>query len=117
MIIAQCGPNALKLELTGELINEHPAFLVSLIKPYSSSDKELVLLRDKPKLEILPLEEGEEKKIVKVLKEKRTRKKEEREYLVGYGNPNQEDEFLLEKNINNSYVLLKRFRNERRPKL
>ncbi|MBW0543228.1 hypothetical protein O181_082943 [Austropuccinia psidii MF-1] len=39
MIKALHGPNALKLELTGELMNKYPAFPVSLIKPYSSSDK------------------------------------------------------------------------------
>ncbi|MBW0565752.1 hypothetical protein O181_105467 [Austropuccinia psidii MF-1] len=68
-------PNAVQLELTGELMNKHPAFPVSLIKPYSSSNKELFLLRNKHPLEIPPLEEGEEKKIVKVLKERRTRNK------------------------------------------
>ncbi|MBW0514124.1 hypothetical protein O181_053839 [Austropuccinia psidii MF-1] len=35
------GPNAVQLELTGELINKHPAFPVSLIRPYSTSEKEL----------------------------------------------------------------------------
>ncbi|MBW0558890.1 hypothetical protein O181_098605 [Austropuccinia psidii MF-1] len=86
------GPNAVQLELTGESINKHPAFPVSVIKPYSSSDKELFPLRNKPPLEIPPLEEGEEKKIVKVLKERRIRNKKEREYLVRYRNPAQEDE-------------------------
>ncbi|MBW0575484.1 hypothetical protein O181_115199 [Austropuccinia psidii MF-1] len=79
MIKALHGPNAVQLELTGELMNKHPTFPVSLIKPYSSSDKELFPLRNKPPLEIPPLEEGEEKKIVKVLKERRTRNKKERE--------------------------------------
>ncbi|MBW0508771.1 hypothetical protein O181_048486 [Austropuccinia psidii MF-1] len=68
------GPNAVQLELTGELMNKHPAFPVSLIEPYSSSEKELFPLRNKPPIEIPPLEEGEAKKIVKVLKERRTRK-------------------------------------------
>ncbi|MBW0473139.1 hypothetical protein O181_012854 [Austropuccinia psidii MF-1] len=81
MINALHGPNAVQLGLTGELIKKHPTFPVSLKKPYSSSDKELFLLRNKPPLEIYPLEEGEEKKIVKVLKERRTRNKKEREYL------------------------------------
>ncbi|MBW0587284.1 hypothetical protein O181_126999 [Austropuccinia psidii MF-1] len=79
MIKALHGPNAVQLELTGELMNKHPAFPVSLIKPYSSSDKEFFSLRNKPPLEIPPLEEGEEKKIVKVLKERRTRNKKQRE--------------------------------------
>ncbi|MBW0592603.1 hypothetical protein O181_132318 [Austropuccinia psidii MF-1] len=75
MIKAQHGPNSVQLKLTGELMNKHPTFPVSLIKPYSSGDKELFTLRNKPQLEIPPLEEGDEKKIVKVLKERRTRKK------------------------------------------
>ncbi|MBW0521652.1 hypothetical protein O181_061367 [Austropuccinia psidii MF-1] len=92
-------PNAVKLELAGELMNKHPEFPVSLIKPYSSSDKELFSLINKPPLKIPPLEEGEEKKIVKVLEERRTRNKKEREYLVRYRNTTQEDEWLLEKDI------------------
>ncbi|MBW0461626.1 hypothetical protein O181_001341 [Austropuccinia psidii MF-1] len=39
MIKALHGPNAWQLELTGELMNKHPNFPVSLIKTYSSSDK------------------------------------------------------------------------------
>ncbi|MBW0464651.1 hypothetical protein O181_004366 [Austropuccinia psidii MF-1] len=116
MIKALNGPNAVQLELTGELINKHPTFPVSLIKPYSSSDKELFPLRNKPPLEIPPLEEGEEKKIVKVLKERSTRNKKEREYLVRYRNPTQEDEWLIEKDIKDSYKLLRRFRHQRKPK-
>ncbi|MBW0523941.1 hypothetical protein O181_063656 [Austropuccinia psidii MF-1] len=116
MIKALHGPNPVKLEFTGELMNKHPAFPVSLIKPYSSSDKESLSLTNKPPLEIPPLEEGEEKKIVKVLKERRTRNKKEREYLVRYRNPTQEYEWLLEKVITNADKLLRRFRHERKPK-
>ncbi|MBW0577725.1 hypothetical protein O181_117440 [Austropuccinia psidii MF-1] len=91
MINALNGPNTVQLELTGELINKHPNFPVRLMKPYSQSDKELFPQRNKPTLEITPLEEGEEKKIVKVLNERRTRNKKGREYLVRYRNPTQED--------------------------
>ncbi|MBW0568518.1 hypothetical protein O181_108233 [Austropuccinia psidii MF-1] len=91
IINALHGPNSVQLELISELINKHPTFPVILIKPYSSSDKELFSLRNKPPLEIPPLEEGEEKKIVKVLKERRTRNRKEWEYLVRYINPTQED--------------------------
>ncbi|MBW0476996.1 hypothetical protein O181_016711 [Austropuccinia psidii MF-1] len=76
MMKALHGSNAVQLELIGELMNKHPAFPFSLMKPYISSDKELFPLRNKPTLEITPLEEGEERKIVKVLKEERTRNKE-----------------------------------------
>ncbi|MBW0578405.1 hypothetical protein O181_118120 [Austropuccinia psidii MF-1] len=91
MIRALHGPNAVQLELTGELMNKYPAFPVSLIRPYSSSDKELSPLRNKPSLKIPPLEEREENKIVKVVKEMKTRNKKEMEYLVMYRNPTQED--------------------------
>ncbi|MBW0528913.1 hypothetical protein O181_068628 [Austropuccinia psidii MF-1] len=91
MIKALHGTNYVQLGLTGELMNKHPAFPVSMIKPYSSSDKVLFTLRNKPSLEIPPLE-GEEKEMVKVLKERRTRNKKEREYLVSYRNPTEEDE-------------------------
>ncbi|MBW0579095.1 hypothetical protein O181_118810 [Austropuccinia psidii MF-1] len=77
MIKVLHGPNGVQLELTGELMNKQLTFPVSLIKPYSSSDKELFPLRNKPPLEIPPLEEGEEKKILKVLEERRTRNKKE----------------------------------------
>ncbi|MBW0493985.1 hypothetical protein O181_033700 [Austropuccinia psidii MF-1] len=39
IIRALHGPNALQLELTGELMNKHPNFPLSLIKTYSPSDK------------------------------------------------------------------------------
>ncbi|MBW0565302.1 hypothetical protein O181_105017 [Austropuccinia psidii MF-1] len=116
MIKALHGPNAVQLELTGELMNKHPAFPASLIKPYSSSEKESFPLRKKPPLEIPPLEEGEEEKIVKVVKERRTRNRKEREYLVRYRNSTQEDEWLLEKDIKNADKLLRRCRHERKPK-
>ncbi|MBW0465890.1 hypothetical protein O181_005605 [Austropuccinia psidii MF-1] len=78
MIRALHGPNAVQLELTGELMNKHPNFPVILMKPYSSSDKEAFPLRNKPPLEIPPLEEGEEKKIVEILKERRRRNKKQK---------------------------------------
>ncbi|MBW0566443.1 hypothetical protein O181_106158 [Austropuccinia psidii MF-1] len=41
IIKALHGPNAVQFELTGELMNKHPTFPVSVIKSYSSTDKEL----------------------------------------------------------------------------
>ncbi|MBW0521949.1 hypothetical protein O181_061664 [Austropuccinia psidii MF-1] len=116
MIRALHGPNAVQLELTGELMNKPPAFHLSLMKTYSSSDKELFHLIKKPPLEITPLEEGEEKKIVKVLKERKKINKKESEYLVRYRNAAQEDEWLLEKDMRNADKDLRRLRNERKPK-
>ncbi|MBW0591829.1 hypothetical protein O181_131544 [Austropuccinia psidii MF-1] len=115
MIKALHGPNAVQLELAGELMNKHPTFPLILIKLYSSSDKELYPLRNKPPLEKPLLEEGQEKRILKVVKERRTRNKREREYLVRYRNPTEEDEWLIEKDIKNSDKLLRRFRHERKP--
>ncbi|MBW0575397.1 hypothetical protein O181_115112 [Austropuccinia psidii MF-1] len=78
MIKALHGPHSVQLELSGELMNKQPAFAVSLIKPYSSSEKDLFPLRNKPPLEIPPPEVGQEKRIVKFLKERRTKNKKER---------------------------------------
>ncbi|MBW0504190.1 hypothetical protein O181_043905 [Austropuccinia psidii MF-1] len=117
MIKALHGPNAVQLELTGELMNKHPAFPISLIKTYSTSDKELFPVRNTTPIEIPPLEEGDEKKIVKVLKKRRTRNKKERECFVRYRNPTQEDEWLLEKDIKNADKLLRSLRHERKPKV
>ncbi|MBW0549895.1 hypothetical protein O181_089610 [Austropuccinia psidii MF-1] len=102
MIKTLHGCNAVQLELTGELMNKCPALPLSLTKPYSSSDKELFPLRNKPPLEIPPLKEGEGNNIVEVLKERRPINKKEREYLVRYRNPTQEDEWILEKDITNA---------------
>ncbi|MBW0531867.1 hypothetical protein O181_071582 [Austropuccinia psidii MF-1] len=111
MIKALYGPNSVQLELTGELISKHPTIPVILINPYRSNDNDLFPLRNEPPLEIFPLEEGQEKKIVKVLKERRTRNKKEREYAVRYRSPTQEYKWLLEKDITNSDKLLRRFRH------
>ncbi|MBW0590056.1 hypothetical protein O181_129771 [Austropuccinia psidii MF-1] len=75
MIKALNGPNAVQIELTGELMNKHPDFPLSLIKTYISSDRELFPPINKPPLEIWPLEQGEKNKIVKFLKERRKRNK------------------------------------------
>ncbi|MBW0518851.1 hypothetical protein O181_058566 [Austropuccinia psidii MF-1] len=112
MIRALHGPNAVQLELTGELMNKHPSFPLGLIKPYSSSEKELFPVRNEPPLEIQLLEEVEEKKIVKVFKERRTRNKKEMEYIVRYRKPTQKHEWLLEKAITNADKSLRRFRHE-----
>ncbi|MBW0522427.1 hypothetical protein O181_062142 [Austropuccinia psidii MF-1] len=51
MIKALHGPNSVQLELTGELMNKHPTFRISLIETSSSIYKELFPLGNK-----LPLE-------------------------------------------------------------
>ncbi|MBW0512791.1 hypothetical protein O181_052506 [Austropuccinia psidii MF-1] len=46
MIKALYGSNSVQIELTDELMNTHPTFPETLIKPYRSSDKELFPLRN-----------------------------------------------------------------------
>ncbi|MBW0499894.1 hypothetical protein O181_039609 [Austropuccinia psidii MF-1] len=62
IIKALHGTNAVKVELSGELEDKHPAFPVSLVKQYTSSDKGLFPLRDETPLEVPPLDQSEEKK-------------------------------------------------------
>ncbi|MBW0516174.1 hypothetical protein O181_055889 [Austropuccinia psidii MF-1] len=62
----------------------------------------------------LPVEQSEDKKINKVIKERRLRGKLQREYVVRYKNPVHEDECLAESEIPESDRLLRRFRHERR---
>ncbi|MBW0572009.1 hypothetical protein O181_111724 [Austropuccinia psidii MF-1] len=102
IIKAVHGTNAVQVELSGELENKHPTFPVSLVKHYTSSDKELFPLRNETPLEVPPLDLSEEKKVLKVLKEQRLRVKNEREYLVRYKNPQHEDEWIVESKITDS---------------
>ncbi|MBW0540929.1 hypothetical protein O181_080644 [Austropuccinia psidii MF-1] len=69
------GKNALKLELTGELKIEHPTFLGSLLKHYASGDKKLFPLRNETPLEVPPLDQTEEKKVLKFFKARSLREK------------------------------------------
>ena len=101
--------------MSGESENKHPAFPVSLIKPYQPADKELFPLRNPTPLTVPPVEQNEDRKIKKVIKERRLRGKNQREYLVRYRNPVHEDEWMAESEIPDSDKLLRRFRHERRP--
>ncbi|MBW0507144.1 hypothetical protein O181_046859 [Austropuccinia psidii MF-1] len=115
VIVSLHGTNAVQVELRGELENQHPAFPVSLIKPYQQADKKLFPLRNPAPLPVPPVEQNEERKINKVIKGRRLRGKNKREYLVRYRNPVHEDEWLEESEIPVSDKLLRRFRHERRP--
>ncbi|MBW0533343.1 hypothetical protein O181_073058 [Austropuccinia psidii MF-1] len=95
LIVALHGTNAVQVEL--------------------SADKELFPLRNPTPLTVPPVEQNEDKKIKKVIKERRLRGKNQREYLVRYRNPVHEDEWLAESEIPDSDKLLRRFRHERRP--
>ncbi|MBW0501288.1 hypothetical protein O181_041003 [Austropuccinia psidii MF-1] len=115
IIKALHGTNAVQVERSGELENKHSTLPVSLVKHYTSSYKELFPLRNETPLEVPPLDQSEGKKVMKVLKERRLRGKDEREYLVRYKNPQHEDEWILAEKIPDSQMFLKRFRHERRP--
>ncbi|MBW0566554.1 hypothetical protein O181_106269 [Austropuccinia psidii MF-1] len=115
IIKALHGTNEVQVEMSGELEDKHPTFPVSLVKHYTSSDKELYPLRNKTPLQVPPLDLSEEKKVLKVLKERRLGGKNEREYLVRYKNPQHEDRWIVENKIPDSHKLLRRFRHERRP--
>ncbi|MBW0575151.1 hypothetical protein O181_114866 [Austropuccinia psidii MF-1] len=115
VIVALHGTIPVQVELSGELENNHPTFPVSLIKPYQPTNKELFHLRNPALLTVPPVEQDEEKKIKKVIKERRLRGKNQREYLVRYRNPVHEEEWLAELEIPDSDKLSRRFRNEKRP--
>ncbi|MBW0520150.1 hypothetical protein O181_059865 [Austropuccinia psidii MF-1] len=114
-IVALHGTNEIQVELSGELENKHPTFPVSLIKPYQPADKELFPLRNPTPFTVPPVEQNEDKKIKKVIKERRLRHKNQREYLVRYRDPVHEYEWLAESEILDSEKLLRRVRHERRP--
>ncbi|MBW0555117.1 hypothetical protein O181_094832 [Austropuccinia psidii MF-1] len=96
VIVALHGTNEVQVQLSGELENKHPTFPVSLMKPYQPADKELFPLRNPTPLTVPPVEQNEDKKIKKVIKERRLKGKNQREYLVRYRNPVHEDEWLAE---------------------
>ncbi|MBW0480807.1 hypothetical protein O181_020522 [Austropuccinia psidii MF-1] len=114
-IIALHRNNGGQVELSGELENKHPTFPVSLIKSYQAAEKELFPLRNPTPLSVRQVEQREEKKIKQVIKERRIRDKNQREYLFRYRNPVHEDEWMAESEIPDSDKLLRRFRHERRP--
>ncbi|MBW0535761.1 hypothetical protein O181_075476 [Austropuccinia psidii MF-1] len=107
------GENALEVELSEELSNKHPTFLVSLVKPYKSDDAEKFSLRNTVSQNIPPVESSGTKKITKVLKERKLRTKKAREYLVRYSEPTFEDEWLAKKDIPEASKLLRMFRHTR----
>ncbi|MBW0555923.1 hypothetical protein O181_095638 [Austropuccinia psidii MF-1] len=115
IIKALHGTHTVQVELSGQLENKHPAFPVSLVKHYTSSHKKLFPLRNETPLEVPPLDQSEEKKLLKVLKERRLRGKNDREYLVRYRNPQHEDEWIVSEKMPDYQIFLRRFRHEKRP--
>ncbi|MBW0563333.1 hypothetical protein O181_103048 [Austropuccinia psidii MF-1] len=117
VIVSLHGTNAIQVELSGEFKNKHPTFPVNLIKPYQPADKELFPLRNPTPLTLPPVEQSEDKKIKKVIKEMRVRGNNQREYLSRYRNPVHEDEWLAESEIPDSDKLLRRFTLNKAPSL
>ncbi|MBW0521898.1 hypothetical protein O181_061613 [Austropuccinia psidii MF-1] len=113
VIDALHGENAIELELSEDLSNKHPTFPVSLVKPYEASDAEKFPLRNKVPQRIPPIESSGTKKLTKVLKERKSRSKKVREYLVRHSDSTCEDKCLAEEDIAESTKLLRRFRHTR----
>ncbi|MBW0497844.1 hypothetical protein O181_037559 [Austropuccinia psidii MF-1] len=82
-----------------QMEDKHPTLPVSLIKPYQPTDKDLSPLRNPTPLTVTPVEQSEDRKIKKFIKETRLTVKNQREYLVRYRNPVHEDEWLAESEI------------------
>ncbi|MBW0588310.1 hypothetical protein O181_128025 [Austropuccinia psidii MF-1] len=74
-IVSLHGTNAVQVELSGELENKCPTFPVSLVKTYQPAEKELFPLRNTTALTVPPVEQNEDKKIKKFIKERRLRGK------------------------------------------
>ncbi|MBW0559024.1 hypothetical protein O181_098739 [Austropuccinia psidii MF-1] len=107
VIVALNGTNSVQVELSRELENKHLTFPVSLIKPHQPTDKEFFPLSNPTPLTVAPVEQDKDKKIKKFIKERRLRGKNQREYLVRYRTPVNEDEWLAESEIPDSDELLR----------
>ncbi|MBW0574193.1 hypothetical protein O181_113908 [Austropuccinia psidii MF-1] len=73
VIVSLHGTNAVQVELSSELENKHPTFAISLINHYQPTDKELFPLRNPTPLSVPPVEQSEDQKINKVIRERRLR--------------------------------------------
>ncbi|MBW0540844.1 hypothetical protein O181_080559 [Austropuccinia psidii MF-1] len=104
VIKALHGENVVEVEIYEELSSTHPAFSVSLIKPYKSIDAERLPLKNKFGQVIPPIDSAGIKNITKVLKERKLRTNTAREYLVRW---------LAEKEIPEANKILRRFRSTR----
>ncbi|MBW0590314.1 hypothetical protein O181_130029 [Austropuccinia psidii MF-1] len=105
--VALHGSNAVQVELSGQLENKHPTFPVSFIKPDQPADKEFFPLKNPTPLTERPVGQNEDKKINKVIKERRLRAESQREYHVRYRNPAHEYVWLAESEIPDSDTLLR----------
>ncbi|MBW0484937.1 hypothetical protein O181_024652 [Austropuccinia psidii MF-1] len=103
--------NSVQVELSGELQSKHTTFPFSLIKPDQPAVKDFFPLRNPTPSDLPPVEHSEDKKINKVIKQRKLKGKNQREYLVIYRNLVHEDDWLSESEIPESSKLLRRFRH------
>ncbi|MBW0571870.1 hypothetical protein O181_111585 [Austropuccinia psidii MF-1] len=75
-IVSLHGTNMVQVELSGELENKHPTFPVSLIKPFEKADKELFSSMNPTPLTVPQVEQSEDRKIKKFIKERRLQGKD-----------------------------------------
>ncbi|MBW0503209.1 hypothetical protein O181_042924 [Austropuccinia psidii MF-1] len=107
------GEIPIEVELSEELRNKHPIFPVRFVKPYKSHEAEKFPLRNTVSQNTPPIESSGTRKITKDLKERKSRTKKVREYLIRYSNPTCEDEWLAEKDIPEATKILRRSRHTR----
>ena len=107
------GKNAVEVILTGEFERKHPVFPVSLSKKYRTNDN-FNKQRELPQPVVnIPVLDPEEKKFLKILRQKRVThdNKEVILYLVRYKNKSADhDEWLPAEKVPNSKVTLRAFR-------
>lgn len=120
LIKALHGRNAVEVILSEGLSRKHPAFPVSLVKPYQARSTEEDTIPDKQTLPpILLLEplKGDVLKVHKILKDKKERinGKDVRLYLISYKNASEDrDEWLPESNSPEGAIHLRNYRAAKR---
>lgn len=99
--------------LTAEFKRKHPVFPVSLFKLYHTTNKDKYRDKDQVQAVIPTMDTGGEKKLLKIVKQKRIRDNNEDIllYLVRYKNKSaEEDKWLPSDKIPNSNIVLRAYR-------
>ncbi|MBW0511914.1 hypothetical protein O181_051629 [Austropuccinia psidii MF-1] len=81
VIVALHGTNAVQVEFSGELENKHPTFPIILMEYFKQADKEFFASMNPTPLIVPPVEQSEDRKIKKVIEERRLGGKDKREYF------------------------------------
>ncbi|MBW0528677.1 hypothetical protein O181_068392 [Austropuccinia psidii MF-1] len=109
VIFALHVTNGVQVKLSDELENEHPTLPVSFIQSYQPFDKQFFPLTNPAPLTLPQVEQNEDKKMKKFVKERRLMGKNQREYVVRYRNLVHEDEWLEELEIPDLDEIFRRF--------